>query len=84
MTTITIYKYQHKNGIVSIGPNKPQDDDNVEVYYRLVADEGKILTNGILQTKCVPDAINIEEWYEIVDQSAEEKPFKFPTLDDYR
>ena len=82
MTTTIIYKYQHPNGILSIGPNKPETGE-YQTYYRLVADEGKNITDGMLITKSV-DTKDIDTWSEIDDVEAPKEEFKFPTLDDYR
>ena len=62
MQVINLYKYIRENGGVTVSPNKP----NVEYteMYRLVADEGKILTNGEIVTSCV-DVETIEGWNEI-------------------
>jgi hypothetical protein len=65
-----------------MGPNKP-DTEDYEVSYRLVADEGKKITDGILVTKS-KNTKNPEAWSEIDDTDTPKEDFKFPTLDDYR
>ena len=62
MQTITLYKYTRADGGTTISPIKP----NCEYVpmYRLVADEGKVLTNGEIETPCI-DAYTVEGWYEV-------------------
>jgi hypothetical protein len=63
MQIITLYRYERENGGVTVSPNKP----NVEYteMYRLVADDGKLLTlDGENTTSCA-DVESIEGWYEI-------------------
>ena len=62
MQTIALYKYQREDGGVTVSPIKP-DVEYAEMY-RLVADESKALTNGIITTPCV-DVESIEGWSEI-------------------
>lgn len=71
MQIINLYKYIRENGGVTVSPNKP----NVEYteMYRLVADEGKMITNGEIVTSCI-DVETIEGWNEIeaTDEATEE------------
>jgi hypothetical protein len=72
MHIIKLYKYTRWNGKTSTSPrklNKPHT-----VIYRLVADEGKVLTDGIITTPCV-DVENVEGWSEI-DESKNENEEK--------
>lgn len=62
MQIIKLYRYIRPDGGVTISPNKP-DVDYTEMV-RLVADDGKILTNGSEETSCL-DTANPEEWQEI-------------------
>ena len=63
MQTITLYKYQRADGGTTISPVKP-DCDYTEMY-RIVADEGKALTqDGENLTACV-DTETTEGWYEV-------------------
>lgn len=61
MQKLTIYRYLRPDGGASISLNKP-DTEYTETY-RLIADEGSILTNGVLETSCV-DTDNPEAWEE--------------------
>lgn len=70
MYTIKLYRYKRWDGKTSTSPrklNKPHT-----VIYRLVADEGKVLTNGIITAPCV-DVENVEGWNEIDEPQNESK-----------
>lgn len=72
MQVITLYKYHREDGGITVSPIKP-DAEYTEMY-RLVADEGKILTDGTIQTPCT-DVEDLEPWYEedyIEEQSEED------------
>ena len=62
MQTITLYRYTRPDGGISVSPIKP----NVEYteMVRLIADEGKALTDGTNTTMCI-DVSSIEGWTEI-------------------
>ena len=62
MQTITLYRYTRPDGGISVSPIKP----NVEYteMVRLVADEGKALTDGTNTTTCI-DVSSAEGWTEI-------------------
>lgn len=62
MQTITLYRYTRPDGGISVSPIKP----NVEYteMVRLVADEGKALTDGTNITTCT-DVSSAEGWTEI-------------------
>ena len=62
MQTITLYRYTRPDGGISVSPIKP----NVEYteMVRLIADEGKILTDGTNTTTCT-DVSSAEGWTEI-------------------
>lgn len=62
MQTITLYRYTRPDGGISVSPIKP----NVEYteMVRLIADEGKALTDGTNTTTCT-DASSAEGWTEI-------------------
>lgn len=63
MQIITLYRYVRENGGVTISPNKPKCKYTEK--YRIVADEGKLLTlDGVNTTTCA-DVESIEGWYEI-------------------
>ncbi len=63
MRVIKLYKYIRENGGVTISPIKPDCEYTENV--RLVADEGKVLTNdGENFTLCV-DTDTVDGWYEV-------------------
>lgn len=62
MQKITLYKYTRSDGGITVSPVKP--DYEYTILYRLVADEGNILSNGKEETACI-DTENPDEWSEI-------------------
>jgi hypothetical protein len=62
MQIIPLYKYEREGGGITVSPTKPSGE--YTEMYRLVADEGKALTNGIIITPCV-DVESVEGWSEI-------------------
>lgn len=62
MQIITLYRYTRPDGGISVSPIKP----NVEYteMVRLIADEGKALTDGTNTTTCT-DVSSAEGWTEI-------------------
>lgn len=62
MQTITLYRYEREGGGYTVSPNKPNTE--YTITYRLVADEGMVLTNGEVQTTCI-DTDTPSEWTEI-------------------
>lgn len=62
MQTIILYKYKRRGGGVTVSPVKPSVK-HTEMY-RLVADEGKVLTDGETVTTCV-DTNDVDAWTEI-------------------
>lgn len=64
MQKITLYRYNRVAGGVTISPVKP-DVEYTELF-RLVADEGCTLTDGVNHAECV-DTDNPEAWEEIAE-----------------
>ena len=62
MQIITLYRYTRPDGGISVSPIKP----NVEYteMVRLIADEGKTLTDGTNTAMCI-DVSSAEGWTEI-------------------
>lgn len=56
------YKYVRKSGGITITTHKPICEH--KELLRLIADEGKILTNGEITTPCV-DVESADGWQEI-------------------
>ena len=72
MQIISLYKYIRPDGGTTVSTQDP--GTLYKSLYRLVADEGKILTNGKIKTKCV-DTENSLYWQEI-DYQEEENDFE--------
>ncbi len=64
MQSITLYKYTRPDGGTTVSTVKP-DCEYVELV-RLVADEGKALTDGMNVTTCT-DTDNPGAWSEVED-----------------
>ena len=69
MQTITLYRYTREDGGVTTSPVKP-DGEYTEMY-RLIADGGKVLTDGTTVTVCV-DVYSADGWTEI-DEPTEDR-----------
>ena len=68
MQTINLYRYTRSDGGVTVSTVQP--DVEYMALYRLVADEGMILTDGTIKTSCV-DTEDTSIWFEIVDTTNE-------------
>lgn len=64
MQTINLYRYTRCDGGVTVSTVQP--DVECVTLYRLVADEGMTLTDGIVTTSCV-DTEDVSAWSEIVN-----------------
>lgn len=62
MQVVTIYKYVRKDGGTTVSPKKPKGE--YTEMSRLIADEGKLLTNGDIETSCV-DVESVDGWQEV-------------------
>lgn len=62
MQTITLYRYIRADGGITTSPVKPNGE--YTEMYRLIADEGKALTDGTAVAVCV-DATSPDGWTEI-------------------
>ena len=65
MQTITLYRYARADGGVTTSPVMP-DSISYDLRYRLIADEGKALTDGATVTTCT-DTDDPTRWTEIDD-----------------
>lgn len=66
----TLYKYQREDGGVSVSPVKPETEC-VETY-RIIADEGKLVTNDNANFHSVIDSDIKEGWTEVVEATDED------------
>ena len=78
MTTNTLYIYQliKPDGKKKITKSLTQRTDKGELIgteYRLIADPGKLLTDGIITTSCI-DTANPSLWQEIDEPQPEPAP----------
>lgn len=83
MQTITLYRYARADGGITTSPVAPPDGTEYALRYRLVADEGKVLTDGTNTTACT-DVDSPDGWTEIDDPGemteADEKAAAFDIL----
>lgn len=61
----TLYRVKRTDGGIDVTPNKPNHEDYTETY-RLIADEGMILTDGENTYGCI-DTDEPDMFTEIVD-----------------
>lgn len=70
MQIIPMYRYARPDGGVSVSPTKP--DTEYTASYRIVADEGKMVTmDGVKTYPCV-DTDSLGGWYEVESTDIEE------------
>ena len=62
MKVINLYRYKREDGGITVATAEPNTE--YTILYRLVADEGKVLTNGTVTTACI-DTDTTEGWEEI-------------------
>ena len=62
MQTVILYRFRREGGGYSVSPNRPEGE--YETRVRLIADEGKALTDGNVVTQCT-DAESADGWTEI-------------------
>lgn len=62
MQTIKLYRYEREGGGMTVSPVMP--DCEYTNLFRLVADEGKALTDGENLTFCV-DTDSVDGWHEV-------------------
>lgn len=77
MQTINLYRYTRSDGGVTVSTIQP--DVEYTALYRLVADEGMLLTDGATTTSCV-DTTDTSVWSEIVDATNENNQPTNPEL----
>lgn len=70
MKVINLYRYTREGGGTTVSTVEPNTE--YTILYRLVADEGMVLTNGTDITSCV-DTDTPDDWIE-VEAPEEEDP----------
>ena len=78
MQTVILYRFRREDGGYSVSPNRP--DGEYETRVRLIADEGKALTDGKVVTQCT-DAESADGWTEI-DAPGEDSPDVIAAVDE--
>ena len=78
MQTVILYRYKRADGGYSVSPNRPEGED--ETRMRLIADDGKALTDGKVVTGCT-DAESADGWTEI-DAPGEDSPEAIAAVDE--
>ncbi len=63
MTTKTLYRYKREDSGTTVSLNKPEREYTELV--RLIADEGKALTQDGERLFCVIDTDSADGWYEV-------------------
>lgn len=66
MRKFPVYRYTRPDGGVSISPVKP--DAEYSELTRLIAEEGRTLTDGVTEASCV-DTDNPDVWEEVLTDS---------------
>lgn len=69
MTVKTLYVYTRPDGGTDISPIVPEEGMAYETRHRLIADEGKILTDGKLSAYVI-DTNNPDAWTEKDDDGS--------------
>lgn len=78
MQKMTLYRFTRPDGGVTVSPVKP-DGEYTEMF-RLVADEGMVLTDGVTTTTCT-DTENPDVWQEVEDAETEDMEAKAHAYD---
>ena len=80
-----LYRFLRGDGGVTESPDKP-DGAEYTTRYRLIASEGKLLTDGATETYCI-DVDSADGWTEIDDLEKDEPidvGTKEETVEDYK
>ena len=63
MTIKKLYRYNREGGGVTVSPVKPNGE--YTEMYRIIADEGRVITKDGVNTTTCTDVESIEGWYEV-------------------
>lgn len=63
MQTIILYRYNREDGGITTSPVKP--DGTYTEMFRLIADEGKALTQDGVNITCCVDVTSVDGWREV-------------------
>lgn len=79
MKIVKLYRTVREDGGVTVSPNRPESGDFTEML-RLIADEGKLLTqDGEVTCPCA-DVESAEGWYEVDAPEEETEIFETEVL----
>ena len=67
----TLYRYEREDGKITVSPEKP--NTSYEEKYRVIADEGKLVTMNGIDTYSVIDTNLQYGWYEVNAPEREEE-----------
>ena len=76
MQKITLYKYARADGGTTVSLNKPEGE--YTEMYRLVADEGKALTDGNIIAPCIDIEIKDSDKWSEIDAPEEDTEEELP------
>lgn len=65
MKVRNLYRYKREDGGVTISPIKPVNTEYSEGWYRLIADEGKLITDGVYTYSCIDVEGMDDSLYEV-------------------
>lgn len=80
MQKVTLYRYTRTEGGVTVSPVKPEGE--FTELYRLIADEGMELTDGVNRTTCT-DTADPSAWTEVAVDGEEATDPDLATVEDY-
>lgn len=75
----TLYRYEREKDKISISPEKP--DNDYTTLYRMVADEGMLLTQDGIKLCSVIDVESTEKWYEVPKSTETDELIEEENLD---
>ena len=80
MTTTLLYRYKDAKGGTIVSPRQPNEE--YQLMYRIIADEGKGITNGQIVTTVI-DVSSTEGWIDCeIEQQASDTPDE-PEVSEY-
>lgn len=81
MQKVNLYRYENEDGSITVTPVQREASDPV-YKMRLIAEDGKILTDGASETPCTDCTLeDVDKWYEKDEPSP--APEEEATADDY-
>lgn len=82
MQKVNLYRYENEDGSITVTPVQREASDPV-YKMRLIAEDGKILTDGASETPCTDCTLDeVDRWTEIAEPPAP-TPEEEATAEDY-